>query len=55
MLPDRSICAAPRQASSVVPGEPAIIPRICSLSDSMVAVGKLRWLKTNGSAGVGPA
>ena len=53
MLPKRSIWAAPRHANRVVPGEPVMRPRICSLSESMVAVGKLRWLNTNGSAGVG--
>jgi hypothetical protein len=52
-LPWRSNCAHPMQASDRVPGPPMRVSRTCAASDSMVALGKLRKLKMNGSAGVG--
>ena len=53
MLPARSICAPPRQPIVVVPEPPTSEPSTVGASESMVALGKLRWLSTNGSAGTG--
>ena len=51
-LPKRSICAPPRHPIVVVPAPPTSAPSTVPASVSIVAVGKLRWLSTNGSAGV---
>ncbi len=53
MFPCRSIWAAPRPARVFVPAPPTSIPRTDDESPIISAVGKLRWLKTNGSAGRG--
>src|SRR5262249_22132035 len=53
MLPKRSTWAPPRHATVVVPGPPTRDPRTRPARPTIGDRGKLRWLRTNGSAGVG--
>ena len=53
MLPARSICAPPRHPIVVVPAPPTSPPSTIAASPSIVAVGKLPWLSTNGSPTIG--